>query len=84
MSIIFDGNFQGRKEMAKEGWLKFRDLMIPENKIVAVTRKKNKIKIHLQGGHEFSLSKSEGNAYWQELGGDPDPNHIELIEIEGS
>ena len=65
--------------MAKEDWLKFEDLCIPENKIVAVTRKKNKVTIHLQGGNEFSLSKSEGQNYWNELNGEIKSKAAELI-----
>lgn len=55
--------------MAKAGWLKFEDLFIPEDKIVAVTKKKNKVVVYLQGGYEFSLPKAEGNDFWHELNG---------------
>ena len=69
--------------MAKQGWLKFDDLFIPENKIVAVSRKKQKVTIHLQGGHEFTLTKTEGNDFWRELAGETVGESIVLAESIG-
>jgi hypothetical protein len=70
--------------MTKEGWLKFDDLFIPENKIVGVAKEKGRVVIYLQGGHKFSLSKSEGKDFWNELDGGDRSEMIELTDAAGT